>query len=270
MESQQGPKTLQSNALLDQLRNFLGRLLLSRRLAFIIAAMAVISGMATFGLFTGTPTGTGTSNAQEVLYLLYADLVILLLLGVIIAQRVVAMWAQRRRGMAGSALHVRLVVMFSLLTVTPAILVAVFAALFLNFGIDSWFSSRVRTAVDASQAVANAYLEEHIHNIRADALAVANDLNRDASRLSASPDRMARALTTQAGVRGLTEALMMGPNGEILARSAYSVLRSEEHTSELQSHHDLVCRLLLEKKNNEDPGKKEKDTSAGMKSLAYS
>src|SRR5437667_4549125 len=28
--------------------------------------------------------------------------------------------------------------------------------------------------------------------------------------------------------------------------------RSEEHTSELQSHHDLVCRLLLEKKNNEN------------------
>src|SRR5437773_8743303 len=29
-------------------------------------------------------------------------------------------------------------------------------------------------------------------------------------------------------------------------------LRSEEHTSELQSHHDLVCRLLLEKKNAEN------------------
>jgi len=27
-----------------------------------------------------------------------------------------------------------------------------------------------------------------------------------------------------------------------------SEIRSEEHTSELQSHHDLVCRLLLEKK----------------------
>src|SRR5437773_6787520 len=27
-----------------------------------------------------------------------------------------------------------------------------------------------------------------------------------------------------------------------------NVPRSEEHTSELQSHHDLVCRLLLEKK----------------------
>src|SRR5437773_7474277 len=33
------------------------------------------------------------------------------------------------------------------------------------------------------------------------------------------------------------------------ARVGNLVPRSEEHTSELQSHHDLVCRLLLEKKN---------------------
>src|SRR3712207_8460100 len=32
--------------------------------------------------------------------------------------------------------------------------------------------------------------------------------------------------------------------------SAGGVLRSEEHTSELQSRQYLVCRLLLEKKNN--------------------
>src|SRR5699024_12443818 len=31
-----------------------------------------------------------------------------------------------------------------------------------------------------------------------------------------------------------------------------SVPRSEEHTSELQSRFDLVCRLLLEKKNNRE------------------
>src|SRR5206468_5088615 len=35
---------------------------------------------------------------------------------------------------------------------------------------------------------------------------------------------------------------------------AQSRLRSEEHTSELQSRSDLVCRLLLEKKNNNIPG----------------
>src|SRR5437667_11628552 len=31
--------------------------------------------------------------------------------------------------------------------------------------------------------------------------------------------------------------------------------RSEEHTSELQSHHDLVCRLLLEKKKKKEKPK---------------
>src|SRR5437773_8913438 len=35
-------------------------------------------------------------------------------------------------------------------------------------------------------------------------------------------------------------------------------LRSEEHTSELQSHHDLVCRLLLEKKKKKKKKKNKK------------
>src|SRR5437773_4235923 len=38
-------------------------------------------------------------------------------------------------------------------------------------------------------------------------------------------------------------------------------LRSEEHTSELQSHHDLVCRLLLEKKKKEKNDSSYLDTS---------
>src|SRR5947207_9870200 len=36
--------------------------------------------------------------------------------------------------------------------------------------------------------------------------------------------------------------------GRALADGAGGPVRSEEHTSELQSHSDLVCRLLLEKK----------------------
>src|SRR5260221_4862730 len=38
------------------------------------------------------------------------------------------------------------------------------------------------------------------------------------------------------------------PAATIFIRNSTSRLRSEEHTSELQSHSDLVCRLLLEKK----------------------
>src|SRR5438132_2463100 len=39
--------------------------------------------------------------------------------------------------------------------------------------------------------------------------------------------------------------------------------RSEEHTSELQSHSDLVCRLLLEKKKEHTEQRRQRDTQAG-------
>src|SRR5437667_6880236 len=43
--------------------------------------------------------------------------------------------------------------------------------------------------------------------------------------------------------------LMMRAAAILMIVAAFA--RSEEHTSELQSHHDLVCRLLLEKKKTE-------------------
>src|SRR5437773_3857220 len=53
--------------------------------------------------------------------------------------------------------------------------------------------------------------------------------------------------------RAANTRVSVTPTGEHLGhvRSRTSCVRSEEHTSELQSHHDLVCRLLLEKKKKE-------------------
>src|SRR2546427_9462832 len=57
-------------------------------------------------------------------------------------------------------------------------------------------------------------------------------------------DRHERPVGTSAGVvDGASDQLLPGP---AFAREQ----RSEEHTSELQSQSNLVCRLLLEKKNN--------------------
>src|SRR5690606_40335756 len=58
-----------------------------------------------------------------------------------------------------------------------------------------------------------------------------------------SRDAGARAGHAAAGIRG-GPALRPGPRD----RRALGLRRSEEHTSELQSRENLVCRLLLEKK----------------------
>src|SRR5438093_9399425 len=42
--------------------------------------------------------------------------------------------------------------------------------------------------------------------------------------------------------------LLLGPVEDLLSKAASRLDRSEEHTSELQSLTNLVCRLLLEKK----------------------
>src|SRR5207248_8424887 len=59
-----------------------------------------------------------------------------------------------------------------------------------------------------------------------------------------SPARPPGQLVQRARVRSNQQISGAGPNAEDLL-----VRRSEEHTSELQSPYDLVCRLLLEKKN---------------------
>src|SRR2546430_8831081 len=60
------------------------------------------------------------------------------------------------------------------------------------------------------------------------------------------------------GWKGATELLRMQKSKEYRLRlvlgnifAGANVSRSEEHTSELQSQSNLVCRLLLEKKKNE-------------------
>src|SRR5437588_9735582 len=59
------------------------------------------------------------------------------------------------------------------------------------------------------------------------------------------------------------EAAGQAGDGGGLQRLVIAHGRSEEHTSELQSHSDLVCRLLLEKKNAVD----QQDEAGGAGSL---
>src|SRR5438132_7247729 len=56
------------------------------------------------------------------------------------------------------------------------------------------------------------------------------------------------ATSTGSPVRGLRAMRVLRWRILNVPNPRISMLRSEEHTSELQSHSDLVCRLLLEKK----------------------
>ena len=187
------------------------------KFAFILFTAAILSGFATYAALTETPPFGDDPNT--VIWLLNLDLILLLAIGVLVARRIAAVWSGRRKNIAGSRLHVRLVLIFSIMAALPAIIMAVFSAFFFHFGVQSWFSDNVRTAVFDSQVVAEAYLEEHQQVIKADILAMANDIDRQAAVMMDARAAYNRALDTQSLLRNLSEALIFQEGGEILARS---------------------------------------------------
>ncbi len=190
--------------------------MLGKGATLVLAAVALILGIATFAtLAGGLPK---VAQPQRAFAMVVANFVVLLLLGAVLAGRLTRVWVERRRGSAGSRLHVRLVFLFSVVAVTPAIVVAVFATFFFDVGIQSWFNDRVRTALAESLQASRGYLEEHRNNIRADALGMANDLARAGALLANDPNGFGEVLATQTALRGLTEALIYEPvTGQTIA-----------------------------------------------------
>lgn len=196
------------------------RIRLVNALAMILSLAAIVSGVATYAALTSW--GDEGPRANNVLILLNIDLFLLLALGILVARHVARLWSARRSGVSGSQLHVRLAMLFGVVAITPAIVMMIFAALLFTLGVESWFSERVRTALVESSEVAEAYLAEHNQAIRADALSVANDINRQWPQLNRSEEVLNRFLSSQAAQRGLTEAVIFRDDMQVIAKAGYT------------------------------------------------
>ena len=204
------------------------------------------------------------TSPNTVTLLLSVDLILLLCVGALITYHVIQIWNKRRQ--AGNRLHVRLVLVFGLIAAVPSIVMTTFAALFLYIGLESWLNERVRTAIEESSTVASAYLTEHKENIRADILAMANDLNQQIGLLLNHPQWLNQVVNTQATLRELTEAIVFdGTTKNVLARShltfslLFTTIPSEYLTRARQGEVVLMLndtntrvRALIRLKSNRD------------------
>ena len=184
-------------------------LIASLALALGIATFAILAGRIKLGVHSGGAVGLGV-----------ADFAALLLLIIVLVGRVTRVLLEHRRGAAGARLHVRLVFLFGGVAAVPAILVAVFATVFFNIGIQAWFNQRVQTALDESSQVAQGYLQEHTNDIRLDALAIANELSLNGTIFFGNSNGFASFLVTQTAERGLTQAVIFEPVTEQVVASA--------------------------------------------------
>lgn len=199
---------------------------LMRNLALIVALAAIISSVWTYAVISGAGTPVAI-KPKRVVALLTADFILLAMLLAIIGQRIYSMWLSLRTATTGQ-LQKRILLLFSIVTITPTVIVSIFAGVFFNLGIQAWFNDRVSTAVNESLAVAEAYLSEHKENIRADALAMANDLAQVSQLALTNPMEFNRIVGTQAALRLLTEAIVFQGN-RIIAEGRLSFALAFEH-----------------------------------------
>lgn len=179
----------------------------SRNLAAILAAASIISIIATYFAVAKNHDPVGP-DPLSITWLIITDIVLLLSLAVLVTRRLFRLVIERRKGIIGSRLQTRIVVMFSLVAMIPTIIMVISSAIFFNYGIQSWFNHKVSMAIDGSVDIARSYLEEHKNIIRADVIGMANDINRDALNLTRDPRSFGQKLSFLAVIRKLPEALV--------------------------------------------------------------
>ncbi|WP_246138034.1 sensor histidine kinase NtrY-like [Maritimibacter fusiformis] len=177
------------------------------------------------------PLDQGAQSATLRIVLL-ADFVYVLVVAALVLSGIVRMIAARRAKSAGSRLHLRLTGAFAFLALLPTVLVAVFAVLTVNVGLEGWFSERVSRVVRNSLDAAQAYESEHRDGLVQDAEALARFLDQAKLANPLMPDAQLRQALAQGQSqiqRGLREAYIINSAGDLRLRGDRSYLFDFEH-----------------------------------------
>ncbi|MEP6370476.1 MAG: PAS domain-containing sensor histidine kinase [Lentilitoribacter sp.] len=163
------------------------------------------------------------ASAPSLRLVLLADLIYVIVVAALVLAQIARLIAARRAKSAGSRLHLRLTALFALLALIPTVIVAVFAVLTLNIGLEGWFSDRVSRVVGNSLSAAQAYERETRDDLVEDAQALARYFDTlRAEQLDPDTDLLAEG--QRLVQRGLREAYLVDGSGEITARGDRSYL----------------------------------------------
>ncbi|KKO04722.1 hypothetical protein LCGC14_0085510 [marine sediment metagenome] len=172
---------------------------------------ALVTGAISFVVLMGLTPIAPTDTIVTIATVVNGAFVLILCL--LIGREVMRMVRARRQGKAASRLHVRIVLLFSIVAALPALLVAIVAGITLDLGLDRWFEIRTRTIVESSISVARAYVNENARNLQGSTLSMAYDLDQQRRLFGLDPTGFQNLMTDQAKGRSLLGAQLLRPDG---------------------------------------------------------
>ncbi len=209
---------------LRRYNRWVNRIDLYPKIEIAAAAATLILGWSSYALLTGRAAPAAGVSPPVVTLLIVANLLPVMVLFVLIGRRLAILIANRRAGLAGAKLHIRMLALFAGVAAVPTILVVIFASLLFQFGVQFWFSDRVKTILDSSNQVAQAYVEENRQRVGKDIVAMAGDLNHYSEQFGFGSKDWGDGLVYQVAARNLTEAAVFArDDGKIRPFAMYGI-----------------------------------------------
>jgi two-component system nitrogen regulation sensor histidine kinase NtrY len=180
------------------------------------ALLLVIAAFSGWLLSRGAEPGTLLSPPLIAL-LLVANLIPAIALMVLFSRKV-AMDRAARGGLGSGRLHTRLVALFSVIAAVPTVLVAIFASLLFQSGLEFWFSDRARGMLENTVQIARATYDSEVERVARETVAASGNLGEYLHMIAIDDPRFGEAFgRLQVLNRNLSEAIIFtyGPDKQI-------------------------------------------------------
>ena len=182
----------------------------------IIFFTTLLLGFITF--FTFLDKSFINLSQQNLKYLLYANIIFLILFFVLIF-REISNSIKANINVKGSIANRKYIIFFSLFTLIPSILISVFSLFIFSFALDKYFDQKITTAVNNSYQLARDYVNEKRNKIESDIILVAFDLNKNI-KLSENKFLFQNYLNNQRILRNLDQLHLINNKKELIMTAA--------------------------------------------------
>tara|TARA_Y100000816_G_scaffold142966_1_gene101374 strand:- start:3164 stop:4882 length:1719 start_codon:yes stop_codon:yes gene_type:complete len=148
--------------------------------------------------------------------LLIIDIFLLVLFFSLIFRSFYRFYYTGKKNKKGSQTNLRYISVFSLFTVIPSLIVAIFSLFIFNFGIQKYFDNQITKAVNNSFDVAKNYLDESKENVLSDVILMSVGLNRASGFYYTNPNRFKNIMRSEKILRRIDDVYLIDSLGNVL------------------------------------------------------
>ena len=176
--------------------------------------LCIFMGIVTFLTFINE--GFVPLTDKNLQTLLIIDIFLLLVFFTLIFRNFYRFYYTGKKNKKGSQTNLKYISLFSLFTVIPSLIVAIFSLFIFNFGIQNYFDKQITRAVNNSFDVAKNYLEESKENVLSDVILMSVGLNRASNLYYSNPSRFKNIMRSEKLLRRIDDVYLIDSLGNIL------------------------------------------------------